>query len=142
MKDKWINIGYEGDELKPYREPEEDFADAKRIGSPPLCLGGRAAPDPPPPMRLILLPETSHLHTRPRLKALPPTPNCSPEHRAEWQWGSWAASPVPDSSGVFQPLPALGGLTCCLCSSLCRGHGGHGLQPGGDQGGLGQPEVQ
>ncbi|XP_026577283.1 MAP/microtubule affinity-regulating kinase 4 isoform X3 [Pseudonaja textilis] len=31
MKDKWINIGYEGDELKPYREPEEDFADAKRI---------------------------------------------------------------------------------------------------------------
>ncbi|XP_067317407.1 MAP/microtubule affinity-regulating kinase 4 isoform X1 [Anolis sagrei] len=31
MKDKWINIGYEGDELKPYKEPEEDFADAKRI---------------------------------------------------------------------------------------------------------------
>ncbi|KAM3830283.1 MAP/microtubule affinity-regulating kinase 4 isoform 1-T1 [Vipera latastei] len=31
MKDKWINIGYEGEELKPYREPEEDFADAKRI---------------------------------------------------------------------------------------------------------------
>ncbi|XP_063167948.1 MAP/microtubule affinity-regulating kinase 4 isoform X3 [Candoia aspera] len=31
MKDKWINIGYEGDELKPYREPEEDFADTKRI---------------------------------------------------------------------------------------------------------------
>lgn len=32
MKDKWINIGYEGDELKPYKEPEEDFGDAKRIG--------------------------------------------------------------------------------------------------------------
>ncbi|KAH0631648.1 hypothetical protein JD844_006084 [Phrynosoma platyrhinos] len=31
MKDKWINIGYEGDELKPYKEPEEDFTDAKRI---------------------------------------------------------------------------------------------------------------
>ncbi|XP_010292440.1 PREDICTED: MAP/microtubule affinity-regulating kinase 4-like, partial [Phaethon lepturus] len=31
MKDKWINIGYEGDELKPYKEPEEDFGDAKRI---------------------------------------------------------------------------------------------------------------
>lgn len=32
MKDKWINIGYEGDELKPYKEPEEDFGDTKRIG--------------------------------------------------------------------------------------------------------------
>ncbi|XP_029475897.1 LOW QUALITY PROTEIN: MAP/microtubule affinity-regulating kinase 4 [Rhinatrema bivittatum] len=31
MKDKWINIGYEGDDLKPYREPEEDFGDSKRI---------------------------------------------------------------------------------------------------------------
>nr|XP_033812442.1 MAP/microtubule affinity-regulating kinase 4 isoform X3 [Geotrypetes seraphini] len=31
MKDKWINIGYEGDDLKPYREPEEDFGDTKRI---------------------------------------------------------------------------------------------------------------
>lgn len=39
MKDKWINIGYEGDELKPYKEPEEDFADAKRIGACALvCL--------------------------------------------------------------------------------------------------------
>lgn len=31
MKDKWINIGYEGDELKPYKEPEEDLGDTKRI---------------------------------------------------------------------------------------------------------------
>uniref|UniRef100_G3TX69 non-specific serine/threonine protein kinase n=1 Tax=Loxodonta africana TaxID=9785 RepID=G3TX69_LOXAF len=31
MKDKWINIGYEGEELKPYTEPEEDFGDTKRI---------------------------------------------------------------------------------------------------------------
>lgn len=38
MKDKWINIGYEGDELKPYKEPEEDFGDAKRIGE--VTLGG------------------------------------------------------------------------------------------------------
>lgn len=37
MKDKWINIGYEGDELKPYKEPEEDFTDAKRIGR---CMSG------------------------------------------------------------------------------------------------------
>uniref|UniRef100_H3B4E0 non-specific serine/threonine protein kinase n=1 Tax=Latimeria chalumnae TaxID=7897 RepID=H3B4E0_LATCH len=32
MKDKWINIGYDGDELKPYLEPEEDLGDIKRIG--------------------------------------------------------------------------------------------------------------
>ncbi|KAJ1106706.1 hypothetical protein NDU88_004106 [Pleurodeles waltl] len=31
MKDKWINVGYEGDDLKPYKEPEEDFGDTKRI---------------------------------------------------------------------------------------------------------------
>lgn len=35
MKDKWINIGYEGEELKPYTEPEEDFGDTKRIGEGP-----------------------------------------------------------------------------------------------------------
>lgn len=35
MKDKWINIGYEGEELKPYTEPEEDFTDTKRIGEGP-----------------------------------------------------------------------------------------------------------
>ncbi|XP_064484701.1 MAP/microtubule affinity-regulating kinase 3-like isoform X3 [Ornithodoros turicata] len=31
MKDKWMNIGYEEDELKPYVEPETDFGDSKRI---------------------------------------------------------------------------------------------------------------
>uniref|UniRef100_A0A8D2I8D4 non-specific serine/threonine protein kinase n=1 Tax=Urocitellus parryii TaxID=9999 RepID=A0A8D2I8D4_UROPR len=31
IPDKWINIGYEGEELKPYTEPEEDFGDTKRI---------------------------------------------------------------------------------------------------------------
>lgn len=31
MKDKWMNIGYEDDELKPYLEPETDFGDSKRI---------------------------------------------------------------------------------------------------------------
>ncbi|CAN7999328.1 unnamed protein product [Ixodes hexagonus] len=31
MKDKWMNIGYEEDELKPYLEPETDFGDSKRI---------------------------------------------------------------------------------------------------------------
>lgn len=31
MKDKWINVGYDGDDLKPYKEPEEDFGDTKRI---------------------------------------------------------------------------------------------------------------
>lgn len=32
MKDKWMNVGYEDDELKPYLEPEPDYRDHKRIG--------------------------------------------------------------------------------------------------------------
>lgn len=32
MKDKWMNMGYEDDELKPYLEPEPDYKDLKRIG--------------------------------------------------------------------------------------------------------------
>ncbi|XP_024133386.1 MAP/microtubule affinity-regulating kinase 4 isoform X2 [Oryzias melastigma] len=31
MKDKWINVGYESDELKPHIEPSEDFTDTNRI---------------------------------------------------------------------------------------------------------------
>ncbi|KAM5127192.1 MAP/microtubule affinity-regulating kinase 4-like [Mantella aurantiaca] len=31
MNDKWMNIGYDSDDLKPYKEPEEDHTDAKRI---------------------------------------------------------------------------------------------------------------
>ncbi|RWS30363.1 MAP/microtubule affinity-regulating kinase 3-like protein [Leptotrombidium deliense] len=31
MKDKWMNIGYEDDELKPYIEPECDFGDQRRM---------------------------------------------------------------------------------------------------------------
>ncbi|XP_036201902.1 MAP/microtubule affinity-regulating kinase 4 isoform X3 [Myotis myotis] len=45
MKDKWINIGYEGEELKPYTEPEEDFGDTKRIGGPsPTPLHPKRSP--------------------------------------------------------------------------------------------------
>lgn len=33
MKDRWMNIGYEDDELKPYTEPEPDINDPKRIGN-------------------------------------------------------------------------------------------------------------
>lgn len=32
MKDKWINSGYEGDDLKPHIEPVEDYSDPNRIG--------------------------------------------------------------------------------------------------------------
>ena len=32
MKDKWMNIGFEEDELKPYIEPPPDFNDPLRIG--------------------------------------------------------------------------------------------------------------
>lgn len=34
MKDKWINTGYEGDDLKPHIEPVEDYSDPARIGQP------------------------------------------------------------------------------------------------------------
>lgn len=32
MKDKWMNVGYETDELKPHLEPVEDYDDTERIG--------------------------------------------------------------------------------------------------------------
>lgn len=32
MKDKWINAGYDGGELKPHSEPVEDLNDTNRIG--------------------------------------------------------------------------------------------------------------
>ena len=31
MKDKWMNMGFEEDELVPYIEPVQDWADQKRI---------------------------------------------------------------------------------------------------------------
>ncbi|XP_076832404.1 MAP/microtubule affinity-regulating kinase 4 isoform X2 [Brachyhypopomus gauderio] len=31
MKDKWMNVGYDGDELKPHVEPVEDHNDSERI---------------------------------------------------------------------------------------------------------------
>lgn len=53
MKDKWINIGYEGEELKPYTEPEEDFGDTKRIGEGQRARApgpGEEPPSPTPPV--------------------------------------------------------------------------------------------
>lgn len=32
MKDKWMNVGHEDDELKPYIEPDALLNDAVRIG--------------------------------------------------------------------------------------------------------------
>ncbi|XP_058240675.1 serine/threonine-protein kinase MARK1-like isoform X1 [Hemibagrus wyckioides] len=31
MKDKWMNVGHDDEELQPYTEPEPDFSDTKRI---------------------------------------------------------------------------------------------------------------
>ena len=31
MKDKWMNMGYEEEDLKPYIEPVQDWNDRKRI---------------------------------------------------------------------------------------------------------------
>lgn len=33
MRDRWMNTGYEDDELRPYLEPQQDFKDHKRIGN-------------------------------------------------------------------------------------------------------------
>lgn len=32
MSDKWMNMGFEDDELKPYIEPKQELGDVKRIG--------------------------------------------------------------------------------------------------------------
>uniref|UniRef100_A0A3B4V4A9 non-specific serine/threonine protein kinase n=1 Tax=Seriola dumerili TaxID=41447 RepID=A0A3B4V4A9_SERDU len=31
MKDRWMNVGYESEDLKPFTEPEQDFSDLERI---------------------------------------------------------------------------------------------------------------
>ncbi|CAH0757243.1 unnamed protein product [Diatraea saccharalis] len=38
MRDKWMNTGYEDDELRPYIEPQQDYKDHKRIEAL-VCLG-------------------------------------------------------------------------------------------------------
>ena len=38
MKDRWINMGYEESELKPYKEPSKDVLDQGRIGKLPKLL--------------------------------------------------------------------------------------------------------
>ncbi|XP_050674787.1 MAP/microtubule affinity-regulating kinase 3-like isoform X3 [Leptidea sinapis] len=38
MRDKWMNTGYEEDELRPFVEPQQDFKDHKRIEAL-VCLG-------------------------------------------------------------------------------------------------------
>ncbi|XP_017754111.1 PREDICTED: serine/threonine-protein kinase MARK2-like isoform X4 [Eufriesea mexicana] len=38
MKDRWMNTGYDDDELKPYLEPEPDYKDHKRIGESAKAL--------------------------------------------------------------------------------------------------------
>lgn len=33
MRDRWINMGYEERDLKPYKEPPKDLLENKRIGT-------------------------------------------------------------------------------------------------------------
>ncbi|XP_018584523.2 serine/threonine-protein kinase MARK2 isoform X10 [Scleropages formosus] len=35
MKDRWMNVGHEDDELKPYQEPQPDYKDPRRTGQRP-----------------------------------------------------------------------------------------------------------
>ena len=39
MKDKWMNMGYEEEELLPFIEPVMDMADQKRIDSLVQVIG-------------------------------------------------------------------------------------------------------
>ncbi|XP_039228635.1 serine/threonine-protein kinase MARK2 isoform X18 [Drosophila yakuba] len=43
MGDKWMNMGFEEDELKPYIEPKADLADPKRIGVGPTNAAASVA---------------------------------------------------------------------------------------------------
>lgn len=36
MKDRWMNVGHEDDELKPYVEPLPDYKDPRRTGKAEL----------------------------------------------------------------------------------------------------------
>ncbi|XP_060792304.1 serine/threonine-protein kinase MARK2 isoform X2 [Neoarius graeffei] len=40
MKDRWMNVGYEEEELMPYVEPQPDYKDPKRTGQHPGNAGG------------------------------------------------------------------------------------------------------
>ena len=44
MKDKWMNIGYEDDDLKPFIEPLPDINDPVRIGKVHQCILGQTRP--------------------------------------------------------------------------------------------------
>ena len=39
MKDKWMNVGFEDDELRPYVEPDSNMNDQVRIGKWELKVG-------------------------------------------------------------------------------------------------------
>ncbi|KAM9497724.1 serine/threonine-protein kinase MARK2-like isoform 28-T29 [Salvelinus alpinus] len=40
MKDRWMNVGHEEEELKPFIEPQPDYKDPKRTGQHPDRAGG------------------------------------------------------------------------------------------------------
>ena len=42
MKDRWMNVGHEDDELKPYVEPLPDYKDPRRTGE--AVLGSEVEP--------------------------------------------------------------------------------------------------
>ena len=42
MKDRWMNVGHEDDELKPYVEPLPDYKDPRRTGE--AVLGTEVEP--------------------------------------------------------------------------------------------------
>jgi len=37
MRDRWMNVGYEDDELKPFIDPQPDYKDPRRTGEIVRC---------------------------------------------------------------------------------------------------------
>jgi len=65
MKDRWINMGFEESELKPYKEPSKDVLDQGRIGK---CAHARTArlffsPNPFVWLTVLCFCKGSHLST-------------------------------------------------------------------------------
>lgn len=48
MSDKWLNIGYEDNILKPYTEPPPDYNDTERLGKSLHLIHGKRFVDCPP----------------------------------------------------------------------------------------------
>lgn len=62
MKDRWMNVGHEDDELKPYVEPLPDYKDPRRTGEAGLSREGKPEEDSGPALTTSLLCRADGVH--------------------------------------------------------------------------------